>query len=181
MGGTITHQQMKQVLEDMFHVDSEEADHLFRSLDTDDDNVIAYTEFMAAAMQGRVRVHEAVIRRTFAKFDKDSSGCISVEDLKDVLGQTWEDTENMEELIQEADKDGNGRIDYDEFLAYFQRSLEEEEDEAPVMEKTLSQKKNCQHMANHIDYALAATTPTPPSPLKRKNKKALSIGVASSH
>merc|ERR1712217_529501 len=102
----------------------------------------------------------------------------SVEDLKEVLGQTWED-KDMEELIQEADKDGNGRIEYDEFLAYFQRSVDEE-DEAPVMQKTLSQKKNCQHMANHIDYVLAVTTPTTPSPLKRKNKKALSIGVASS-
>ena len=31
---------------------------MFNSMDTDHDDVIAYSEFLAAALQGRIKVHE---------------------------------------------------------------------------------------------------------------------------
>lgn len=123
--GTITHQELKRVLEENFHVDSAEAEELFSSLDTDHDDEIEYSEFLAAAMLGRIHVHEDLLRRTFARFDTHETGLITADDLRTVLGDHFEGAD-VQELIREADTSGDGRIDYDEFLAYF-RTLDGEE------------------------------------------------------
>ncbi|CAK8996290.1 unnamed protein product [Durusdinium trenchii] len=116
--GTITHFQMKEILEKYYHIDSFEAEAMFRSMDTDHDDVIAYSEFLAAAMQGRIKVHEDVLRRTFRKFDVDNCGKITAEDLQGILGEQFEGTD-AQDLIREADTNGDGMIEYDEFLQYF--------------------------------------------------------------
>lgn len=134
--GTITHTELKQILEDNFHVDSHEAEQLFKSLDTDNDNEIAYSEFLAAALQGRVRVHEDLLRRTFAKFDSEGRNKISPTDLASILGDNF-DGADMDELIREADTDRDGMVDYDEFLAYFHKQDEDDVsvDEQPHLER----------------------------------------------
>lgn len=119
--GTITMLEMKSVLEENFHVDGAEAEALFSCLDTDNDDEIEYSEFLAAALIGRVQVHEDLLRKTFGRFDKSESGNITAENLRCVLGEHF-GAKEMEDLIREADKSGHGQIDYDEFLAYFYRS-----------------------------------------------------------
>eukprot|EP00435_Cladocopium_sp_Y103_P018694 s3480_g4.t1 len=119
--GTITMLEMKSVLEETFHVDGAEAEALFSCLDTDNDDEIEYSEFLAAALIGRVQVHEDLLRKTFGRFDKSESGSITAENLRCVLGEHF-GAKEMEDMIREADKSGHGQIDYDEFLAYFYRS-----------------------------------------------------------
>lgn len=119
--GTITMLEMKSVLEEHFHVDGAEAEALFSCLDTDNDDEIEYSEFLAAALIGRVQVHEDLLRKTFGRFDKSESGTITAENLRCVLGEHF-GAKEMEDLIHEADQSGHGQIDYDEFLAYFYRS-----------------------------------------------------------
>ncbi|CAE7949488.1 CPK2 [Symbiodinium sp. KB8] len=116
--GTITHLQMKEILETNYHIDSMEAEAVFSMMDTDHDDVIAYSEFLAAALQGRLKVHEDILRRTFRKFDIDNCGRITAEDLRNILGEQFEGTD-AEDLIREADTNGDGMIEYDEFLQYF--------------------------------------------------------------
>jgi len=118
--GTITHSELKSVLEENFHISSIEAESLFKNLDTDNDNEIAYTEFLAAALQGRVKVHEDLLRTTFNRFDKDSTGKMSIDNLKELLGAQFEGHE-IEELIAEADVNKDGEIDYEEFIKYFHK------------------------------------------------------------
>jgi len=113
--------EMKSVLEENFHVDGAEAEALFSCLDTDNDDEIEYSEFLAAALIGRVQVHEDLLRKTFGRFDKSESGSITAENLRCVLGEHF-GAKEMEDLIRETDKSGHGQIDYDEFLAYFYRS-----------------------------------------------------------
>merc|ERR1712007_72593 len=84
--GKVTHHEVKQVLMENFHISSDEADVLFSSMDTDHDDEIAYSEFLAAVMQDRIRLHEDVLRKTFMRFDVDSSGYISATNLHTVLG-----------------------------------------------------------------------------------------------
>lgn len=119
--GTISLRQFKKVLEDNYKVNSAEAEQIFAALDTDHDNTICYSEFLAAVLQTRVRMHEDLLRKTFARFDQDGSGIITVDDLRKVLGDTFGDVA-LKELIAEADADGNGSIDYEEFLQYLQKS-----------------------------------------------------------
>jgi len=114
--GTITFAELRRTLEENFHVDGVEAQALFESLDTDHDQEIEYHEFLAGVLFGRVRAHEDTLRRTFARFDRSHTGVISCEDLHSVLGDSFDGVE-LEELIREVDTSGDGKIDYDEFIA----------------------------------------------------------------
>jgi Ca2+-binding EF-hand superfamily protein len=115
--GKISLPQFKVVLEESFKVNSVEAETIFAALDTDHDNTICYSEFMAAVMQDRVRMHEDILRKTFSRFDQDESGMITVDNLRTVLGDTFEDV-NVQELLDEADTNGKGSLCYEDFLQY---------------------------------------------------------------
>lgn len=72
----------------------------------------------------RVRQEQvAEFRETFAFFDKDGDGCITLEELDTVvrsLGQT-PTREELAEMIRDVDVDGNGTIEFAEFLALMAR------------------------------------------------------------
>jgi len=118
--GTIAIKDFKDVLSKRFNIPETEAEDLFKRLDTDNNDEIEYTEFLAAALLGHVKVHGDVLRNTFARFDRDGDGKIDCEELKCVLGDTFSDLD-IDELLQEADTSGDGKLDYDEFLAYFHK------------------------------------------------------------
>ena len=59
----------------------------------------------------------AYIREAFNLFDKDSDGTIDLHEMKAVmndLGRTVSE-EELEEMMEEVDTDGNGSIDFEEF------------------------------------------------------------------
>lgn len=124
--GTITHSEMKSILEENFNVNSDEVDRLFEGLDTDNDNEIAYSEFLAAALSSRVKVHQDLLHKTFLRFDVSGTGQITADDLVNMLGDDFEDQE-IAGLLEEADTDKDGQINFEEFIAYFQKRVEEED------------------------------------------------------
>eukprot|EP00446_Apocalathium_sp_SHHI-4_P014599 CAMPEP_0177217832 /NCGR_PEP_ID=MMETSP0367-20130122/35492_1 /TAXON_ID=447022 ORGANISM="Scrippsiella hangoei-like, Strain SHHI-4" /NCGR_SAMPLE_ID=MMETSP0367 /ASSEMBLY_ACC=CAM_ASM_000362 /LENGTH=360 /DNA_ID=CAMNT_0018667423 /DNA_START=9 /DNA_END=1091 /DNA_ORIENTATION=+ len=142
--GTITLPQMKEVLEELFHIDHTEAERIFKSIDKNNDNEIAYTEFLAAACVGRVKVHEDLLRKTFSKFDTHQSGKVSADDLKLVLGDEFEGVK-MESLISQVDANHDGSVDYEEFITYFHKHENESADVFdPDSEKHQHIEKICQ-------------------------------------
>jgi calmodulin/calcium-binding protein CML len=63
-------------------------------------------------------------REAFAFFDKDGDGCITVEELATVMGSlqgTRPAAEELREMIRDADADGNGTIEFAEFLGLMAR------------------------------------------------------------
>ena len=65
------------------------------------------------------------ILEAFKLFDKDDSGYIDTEELKDAmraLGFVY-DKKKVKELMEQADKDGSGQIDQDEFKALMARYI----------------------------------------------------------
>ena len=61
---------------------------------------------------------EEDIREAFKVFDKDGNGYISAAELRHVmtnLGEKMNDDE-VDEMIREADVDGDGQINYEEFV-----------------------------------------------------------------
>lgn len=62
---------------------------------------------------------EAAFRQAFAAFDKDSSGTIDAHELKGLLKVMgiYADPLETEELLKQMDTDGNGVIDFEEFMA----------------------------------------------------------------
>jgi calmodulin len=61
---------------------------------------------------------EEEIKEAFKVFDKDGNGFISAAELRHVmtnLGEKLSDVE-VDEMIREADVDGDGQINYEEFV-----------------------------------------------------------------
>ncbi|KAI1304187.1 Centrin-1 [Halotydeus destructor] len=64
------------------------------------------------------------ILKAFQLFDSDNTGKISFENLKKVAEELGEsiDDEELKEMIIEADKDGDGQVDRDEFLKIMKKT-----------------------------------------------------------
>ena len=77
---------------------------------------------MAAKMANRDPRDESL--KSFRLFDDDETGKISFKNLKRVakeLGENMTD-EELQEMIDEADRDGDGEINEDEFLRIMKKT-----------------------------------------------------------
>merc|ERR1719409_2448226 len=115
--GTISLKEFRDTLVQRFKVEDEHVKSIFAALDTSNDEEIHYTEFLAAMVSTRIAMHDELLASTFRRFDVDNTGYITVENLKTVLGDGFGDKE-AESLIAEADQVGDGRLSYEEFIAY---------------------------------------------------------------
>ena len=59
-----------------------------------------------------------IVREAFKIFDRNRDGYIDMKELKKVTAMlgTMLSQEEIEEFMAEADKDGNGKLDYEEFV-----------------------------------------------------------------
>jgi len=115
--GTITLGEFKKVMQDKFHVEDEQVMLAFQAVDVTHDEVIHYSDFLAAMVASRITVHDDVLAQTFRRFDTDNSGTITAANLKEVLGESLDGVE-IQKLMAEADADNSGTISYQEFIQY---------------------------------------------------------------
>jgi len=66
---------------------------------------------------GHVNTREEVVE-AFRVFDKQGSGTVTANELREALGELGDfmDPNEIEELIYEADFNGDGRIRYEDFV-----------------------------------------------------------------
>lgn len=107
-----------------FDYTREEIDSMFSSLDVYAGGFIQYTEFIASSIEAVGKVEETRLREAFDRLDVDSSGYITRENLRDVLGKDYSD-EVAEKYIREVDIDEDGQIGFDEFLKIFRSDKEQ--------------------------------------------------------
>merc|ERR1719361_2271673 len=88
--GTITLAELRKVLVEKFHISDEETMQIFNALDSNSDEEIHYSDFLAAMVNTQIAMHDDLLRTAFKKFDTDRSGHITVKNLKHVLGSTFE-------------------------------------------------------------------------------------------
>lgn len=115
--GTITLTELKKVLTDKFNIADEETNAIFAAMDTNSDEEIHYSDFLAAMVSTRIALHDDLLMAAFKRFDTDSSGYITSDNLREVLGDSYEG-EEIEKLLAEADLVHDGRISYPEFVSY---------------------------------------------------------------
>ncbi|CAF4003029.1 unnamed protein product [Rotaria sordida] len=67
------------------------------------------------------RDQEAELREAFRLFDRDNSGYITINELKEVMLNMGEklNQEELEEMMREADVNKDGKLDYEEFVQKF--------------------------------------------------------------
>lgn len=115
--GEISLQEFKKTLEDRFDISDDAASAAFLALDSNGTDKIQYNEFLAGVMHSRIQLHDDLLGDAFRRFDKDNSGFISIENLREVLGDSFGDAD-VEKWLAEADTSHDGRIDYGEWIEY---------------------------------------------------------------
>ena len=88
------------------------ASNIFNNLDLDGSGKISYDEFLSAMISSKKVVTEERLEKAFKMFDKDSSGKLSVKEIKAVFGGTEEQWKNV---INEVDLNNDGEVDFAEF------------------------------------------------------------------
>merc|ERR1719305_432791 len=121
--GTLSITEGKEGLTRAGFPEPKELDSILNQVDSDGSGVIDYTEFMAATLDRQRYMQEDVCWRAFRVFDKDGSGSISKQELQQALtdGEVCDvlhyDASMIDEIVKEADSNGDGVIDFDEFFA----------------------------------------------------------------
>ena len=85
----------------------------------------------------------AEFKETFSLFDKDGDGTIPTKDLGTAmrsLGQNPTEAE-LADMINEVDADGNGTIDFPEFLTMMARKMKDTDSEEEILEAILEADK----------------------------------------
>mmetsp|Transcript_15505 Transcript_15505/g.32738 ORF Transcript_15505/g.32738 Transcript_15505/m.32738 type:complete len:504 (-) Transcript_15505:72-1583(-) len=99
---------------------------IIEDVDSDRSGVIDYTEFLAATLDTRLYLQEDVCWSAFCVFDRNGDGRISQEELKEVLKHEGVEgmlgAQTVAELMSEIDTDGNGEIDFKEFMQMMRKS-----------------------------------------------------------
>jgi len=96
-----------------------ELQDMINEVDADGNGTIDFPEFLnLMARKMKDADSEEELKEAFRVFDKDQNGFISAAELRHVmtnLGEKLTD-EEVDEMIREADVDGDGQINYDEFV-----------------------------------------------------------------
>merc|ERR1712026_127384 len=108
-----------------FEPKKEEIQKMISDVDDDGSGTIGYEEFLK--MMGHKilnRDPKDEILKAFRLFDDDETGKISFKNLKRVaneLGERMTD-EELQEMIDEADRDGDGEVNEEEFLRIMKKT-----------------------------------------------------------
>mmetsp|Transcript_29443 Transcript_29443/g.26015 ORF Transcript_29443/g.26015 Transcript_29443/m.26015 type:complete len:166 (-) Transcript_29443:63-560(-) len=124
--GTIDSKELKVAMRALgFEPKKEDIKRMISELDTDGNGVIEFGQFldlMTTKMAERDPRDEML--KAFRLFDEDETGNVSFKNLKRVakeLGENMSDDE-IQEMIDEADRDGDGVINEEEFVRIMKKT-----------------------------------------------------------
>ena len=124
--GSIDAKELKVAMRALgFEPKKEEIQKMIQDVDTDGSGQIEWDEFlkmMTTKLLNRDPMEE--IKKAFKLFDDDNTGKISFKNLKRVakeLGEKITD-EELQEMIDEADRDGDGEVNEDDFIRIMKKT-----------------------------------------------------------
>jgi len=135
--GEITGDELGEVMKSLGHYpDEAELADMVKRIDSSGDGLIDFPEFLRMMMkqmngaddiaddpqdpeEPQAEYTEEELRTAFKAFDRDGKGFIDIEGLAlvmELMGEEMEDGE-LEQMMTDADTEGNGFISYEEFIA----------------------------------------------------------------
>ncbi|GLT91955.1 hypothetical protein SLE2022_098160 [Rubroshorea leprosula] len=117
--GTVTFEELKDGLSRLgSKLPEAEIKELLDAADVDSSGMIDTTEFIAATMHRHRVETEENLSKAFQYFDKDGSGFITRDELRQAMTRYgMGDEATIDEILNDVDTDRDGRINYDEFVA----------------------------------------------------------------
>ena len=128
--GTISTAELGKLLSDAkgkLKMNDKDITRMLYDFDQDGSGTIEIDEFIKAMANKKDKdiifkafSHRSAIRKQFVKFDKNKDGYINAKEFKKCLEtstKTKLTQEQIDKIMKNADKNGDGRIDYDEFIA----------------------------------------------------------------
>jgi calcium-dependent protein kinase len=121
--GVLSIAEVKEGIGKLGAGEATDVEKLFATMDIDGSKQIDYTEFCAAAMGERATNQDDIIWAAFKTFDVDNSGDLTVDNIKTILDNadvmdSWSPEVCREvgmEVIKMFDKDGDGKICFEDF------------------------------------------------------------------
>jgi len=118
--GTICAAELGSIMRSLGQQPSDtELEDMINEMDTDSNGTIDFQEFQAMMTRNSKPTDtQEELKQAFKVFDRDNSGTISADELRQVLKSLGDDftDKEIDEMMKQADLDGNGSIDYDEFV-----------------------------------------------------------------
>jgi len=124
--GSIDSKELKVAMRALgFEPKKEEIEKMISDVDDDGSGTIEFEEFLKMMAQKILnRDPKDEILKAFRLFDDDETGKISFKNLKRVakeLGERMSD-EELQEMIDEADRDADGEVNQEEFLRIMKKT-----------------------------------------------------------
>jgi len=115
--GHITRVELQAALQDRYHVDEDEVEQILDAMDSNGDEEIHYSDFLAAMVSTKIVMHDETLKATFQKFDTDRTGCITEKNLREVLGDKFNGV-RVNTLMMDLSLSKHNQMSYREFEAY---------------------------------------------------------------
>lgn len=113
--GAITVEEMRSGMKRLGStLNQEELDQMIKDMDVDGSGTIDYEEFITATLNLATLEKEELLKKAFEHFDADGSGYITMDELEAALKELGMD--DIKDILEKVDTDGDGKIDYDEFV-----------------------------------------------------------------
>ena len=116
--GKVTREECQEVLESIFgELPKKTILKMVNYADFNSDGTIDYREF-GDIMRQRIRIKDSFLKE-FQMIDKNGDGKLCPQELKEVinkLGTVKKSDAEIDQIIQNVDEDGDGYLDYNEFL-----------------------------------------------------------------
>jgi calcium-dependent protein kinase len=117
----------------------EELQRILEAADIDGDGTLSYNELVLTTVQRKMSAKEERMWAAFCKLDLNRDGLLTIEELSSVLG---EDIAEAQAMLKTVDKNGDGQIDFDEFLdLWLKKEESNQSDLVQQMEKDVAKAK----------------------------------------
>ena len=120
-GNVDAHELTKALQKSDLNIDEKQIEAIIKEVDAAGNNMINYTEFLAASMTARRLLNENRLLMLFKEFDTDDTGYITKENLEEAFTKLEKplSKSEVEELMKQHDTSKDGKISYEEFCQIF--------------------------------------------------------------
>jgi len=106
---------------------TKDVDEIYKNLDMDNNGYIGYEEFVRGAVSKDFFVKYSILRFAFRYFDKNNSGEITLDEIKELFIQSIPDKrkvyETLEGIIKEVDQNNDNKINFEEFSIVMKKMI----------------------------------------------------------